>query len=282
MINDFQLIDGVLTIAPGTTYIKSQQFSENPHIRKLFIPEGVGFLEDEAFAECPNLEEVILPEGLINISVAAFASCEALRSINIPTTVKSIEDGAFLFCTALQSIQLPYGLEEIAPLAFQGSGLVQISVPETVRTIGEEAFFECEDLCHADVLGRETRIGLNAFGSNYRLLSGYMAPGFPEESSHSAELLYSLLWCSCPERHTAETAARAEAFIRTREGLVMEWVLKTNNIAAMTGLCQRGLLSPGMIDASLKSSLNAGQTELSALLLQAKCSSTSMEEEFEL
>ena len=281
MTNDFQLTDGVLTIAPGTRYIKSQQFSENPDIRKIVIPDGVGFFEDEAFAECEALEEVILPEGLVNISVAAFASCVSLRKINIPSTVKSIEDGAFLFCASLQSIELPEGLEEIADLAFQESGLESISIPASVRRIGEEAFFECESLRHADVLGENTRIGPNAFGSNDSLISGYIAPGYPEEHSGPAELLYSLLWCSCPERHKMETTLRAERFIRAQEELIMEWVLKTNNVPAMTGLAARRLLSAACVERSLKKTLNSAQTELSALLLRAAAKS-SIEEEFDL
>lgn len=282
MTNDFQLIDGVLTLAPGTRYIKSQQFSENPEIRKIIVPDGVGFFEDEAFAECENLEEVELPEGLVNISVAAFASCVSLRKINIPSTVKSIEDGAFLFCASLQSLELPEGLEEISDLAFQESGLESIRIPASVRRIGEEAFFECESLRHADVLGENTRIGPNAFGSNDRLISGYIAPGYPEEQSGPAELLYSLLWCSCPERHKIETSLRAERFIRSQEELIMEWVLKTNNIPAMTGLVQRSLLSADCVERSLKKTLNSGQTELSALLLRSAKKSSSFEEEFEL
>lgn len=282
MTNDFQLTDGVLTIRPGTRYIRSQQFSENPDIRKLIVPEGVGFMEDEAFAECEALEEVILPEGLIGISVAAFASCVSLRSINIPSTVKSIGDGAFLFCTELRELVLPAGLEEISDLAFQGSGLESICVPESVLSIGEEAFFECENLCHADVLGENTRIGLNAFGSNYALHSGYMAPGYPEENSGPAQLLYTLLWCSCPERHKESTSRRAEEFIRGSEGLIMERVLKMNNIPAMTGLAERKLLEPRNVDGYLKTALQEGLTEISALLLRAKGSAGDMEEEFEL
>jgi len=282
LTNDFQLTDGLLTFAPGTAYIRSQQFSQNDEIIKVIIPPGVGFIEDEAFAECENLEEVVLPEGLYSIGVAAFASCEKLHTINFPSGLKSIGDGAFLFCISLQSVEFPHGLEEICDLAFQSTGLERVCIPATVRRIGEEAFFGCEELVHADVLGKDTRIGLNAFGSNYKLISGFIAPGFPDEQSHSAELLYSLLYCSCPERHSEETRLRAEAFIRSREALVMERVLKMNNIPAATGLVERQLLSAALADESLKAALSAGQTEISALLLRLKGSIHSDEGEFEL
>lgn len=282
MTNDFQLIDGTLTFAPGTQYVKSQGFSQRDDIFRVVLPEGLGFMEDEAFVECPNLKEVILPEGLVNIGVAVFANCTALESINIPSSVRNIEDGAFLFCEGLRHIKLPEGLEEIAQLSFQGSGLESVSVPSTVKNIGEEAFFECPNLRHADVLGADTCIGLNAFGCNYLLTEGFIAPGYSIDNSPPAELLYTLLWCSCPERHSPEVCLRAESFIKANEELIMERILKANNIAAMSGLAKRGLLSAQAIEKHLKETLSAGQTELSALLLEAKRAAAPAEGEFDL
>lgn len=283
MTDGFQLTDsGVLIIPDGTAYIKSQQFSENPDIREVFIPDGVRFFEEEIFAECENLEKVRLPEGLVNIGIAAFASCVSLREINIPSTVKTIEDGAFLFCEALSSVTLPDGLEGINQLAFQDTGLEEIIIPASVREIGEEAFFECSRLRRADVLGTQTRIGSDAFGSSYGLIEGFIAPGFPVEKTGPSELLFSLLWASCPDRHGTATCARAESFIRENENLVMERILKFNNIPAMTGIAERRLLSPQCIDASLKTALRDNYTEITALLLKARGSSRTTEGEYDL
>ena len=102
------------------------------------------------------------------------------------------------------------------------------------------------------------------------------------EESGSAELLYTLLWCSCPERHGEAVSRRAEDFIRSREGLIMERILKMNNIPAMTGLSGTGLLSAPMIDESLKTALKEGLNEISALLLKAKTAASPWEGDFEL
>ena len=50
----------------------------------------------------------------------------------------------------------------------------------------------------------------------------------------------------------------------------MEHVLKTNNVAAMTGLVSQQLLSPQDMDIYLRQSLELGLTEITALLLDAK------------
>ena len=282
MTGDFQITDGVLYIAPGTQYIRSQIYCTKNDIKRIVIPEGVGFMEDECFAECGELESVVLPEGIINIGPAAFADCPGLSQINIPSTVKSVDTGAFFSCTALTAVTLPEGLETISELAFQESGLESIVIPASVTTIEESAFFSCENLCRADVLGSATSIGQDAFGSNYALIEGYIAPGYPECCDKAAELLYTLLWCSCPDKHSEEVSHRAESFIRAKEDLIMERILKYNNIPAMTGLAKRGILSGEIINSTLQTALRDGQTEITALLLEAKNAAASADEEFEL
>lgn len=282
MTGDFQLADGVLRISDGTRYLKSQQFAGREDITEVFIPGSVGFMEEEVFAECRNLETVHLPSGLVNIGVAAFTSCEKLQSISIPQSVKAVEDGAFLSCEALREVFLPEKLETISALAFQETGLETVSVPAGVREIGEEAFFGCPSLRRADVLGKNTRICLNAFGSSYSLTEGYIAPGFPDEKSAPAELLYSMLWATCPERHTKETNLRAEAFIRSNEALIMEKIFRNSNIPALTGIASRRLLRPENIDGYVKKALELNLTELTALLLKAKGTARDTEGEFEL
>ena len=282
MMNDYQLTDGVLIFSPGTAYIRSQQFCQRDDIVKVIVPAGVGFMEDECFTECPELEEVILPEGLINIGPAAFAVCPKLRKINIPSTVRSIDSGAFIFCDELREIELPEGLETVSEYAFQNTGLETVRVPANVKSIEECGFFSCENLRRADVLGENTAIGTDAFGSNYKLIEGYIAPGYPEKTDNASELLYTLLWCSCPDRHSAETTSRAEQFIRHNEPIIMERILKADNIPAMTGLAGRGLLSAETINRCIREPLLSGKTELTALLLKAKNTADTDEGEFEL
>ncbi|MDO4816439.1 MAG: leucine-rich repeat domain-containing protein [Bacillota bacterium] len=282
MTGDYKLSEGVLYIAPETQYIRSQIYCTKNDVKRIVIPEGVGFMEDECFAECGELESVSLPEGLINIGPAAFADCPKLREINIPSTVKSIDTGAFFACTELKSITLPKGLETVSEMAFQESGIESILIPESVKAVEASAFFSCENLRRADVLNKNAEIGQDAFGSSYFLVEGYIAPGYPACCDSAAELLYTLLWCSCPEKHGEAVCRRAEAFIRAKEELIMERVLKYNNIPALSGIAARGLLSPEIISTALQTALKEGQTEITALLLEAKNAAASDEEEFEL
>lgn len=282
MTNGFQIKDGVLTVDGSLQYIKSQMFATRSDFRKAVICEGIGFLEEEVFAECENLEEVVLPESLINISVAAFTGSTRLKTINIPSGIKDIEEGAFLSCESLEEISFPDGLERIGDLSFQSTALRRIDIPESVLYIGEEAFFECEKLEEANVFNPSAEIGVNAFGSNYKLIKGYIAPGFSTEHTQSSELLYSLLWASSENLHDSDVSSRALRFISENENLIIERIFKYNNIPAMNGIANRHALKSANIDRYVKMSSDLGLTEITALLLKAKGDTRNTMGDFEL
>lgn len=276
-----ELTQDTLTL-PACTTVAEGAYAGREDIRCVILPEGVTAIGNEAFTGCAALEEVILPTSLVTIGAAAFAGCESLSKIELPSALLTIGEGAFLDCTALHQISLPDGLRSIEPMAFWNSGLYAVDVPESVERIGETAFWTCENLRRANVWGCNTVIEKNAFGSDYALIEGYMAPGYPNEDSAPAELQYTLLWCSCPDRHTAEVSERAKALIRGQESLIMERILKYDNAPALSGLVHCHLLTPVNIDGYLRAASEANQTDLVALLLEAKGSQRQTDTEFEL
>lgn len=282
MIKALETNEGTLVIPPGLEQIPESACTGREDIRRIVLPDSVYSIGPEAFAECTALEEVVLPPSFLHISAAAFLNCSALRRVVLSRDLQSINEGAFLGCTALKAIALPDTLEFIGEMAFWGSGLEEITLPERVGSIGENAFWDCPGLRRADVLGVDTHIGKNAFGNCPLLTEGYMAPGYPDDDSPPALLLYTLLWCSCPQRHTPETARRASGFIRQQEGLVMERILKSRNAAALNGIVSQGLLEPSHVDGYLQDWAGQGAPELTALLLQAKHRTCGPEEEFDL
>lgn len=282
MTEAFEIQNGILTVCDGVTELTDALFAGREDIESVYLPDSVRILGMELFAECPSLKSVRLPSCLRDISPALFAECPALCDIDIPETVVSIGEGAFLNCSSLRAVTLPHGLCEICDMAFWGTGLESVSIPESVQSIGESAFWSCEALTKACVLCHDTRIGENAFGSCYRLIEGYIAPGYPEKSDAPSELLYTLLWCSCPERHSPEVSRRAEAFIRANEGLILERIFKARNIPALTGIAKMGILSPSEIEKYVRLSAETGETELTALLLNAQGKKRSFDEDFEL
>ena len=178
-----------------------------------------GRLVEGAYTQDETLTSVVIPEGVTDIGEIAFYGCVNLREVFFPKSLKIIREEAFGE-TGLVSALLPAGLEEIE----------------------EKAFFSCDNLRHIEVPGPGTIIGSDAFGCCDSLVEGFVGCGYPGNIRHHEKLQYTLLWCSCPDRHSAETSAIATDFISQYEELVMEWIIKNNNVPAMNGIASRGLL----------------------------------------
>lgn len=104
--------------------------------------ESIGYFFNQNH-EITSFNELIYFTGISEIPDYAFMGCENLQRITFPDNVKRIGDFAFsgtqLFCP-----DLPNYVEEIGQYAFQGSQWErQLSIPYSLKTIGEGAFARC-------------------------------------------------------------------------------------------------------------------------------------------
>ncbi len=153
--------------------------------------------------------------------------------------------------------------------AFWESGLYEVTLPESLLRIEDNAFWSSSDLKRITVPGRNTAIGLNAFGGCESLSEGYVARGYPgpEACDPPADLLYTLLLLSSGGSFPEEAVERAVRYAREYEDLLIERILLTNAGKSLEGMVSRKLLTPGKIPDYVKAAANAKRPELSAILL---------------
>ena len=144
-----------IVIPEGVTAIETGAFWECTSLTSVTIPEGVTSIYGEAFYNC-SLTTLTLPNSLEEIGnsaycnscggdyLGAFAHNTKLTSVVIPKNVSRIGSDAFEGCTSLSQITLQEGLKEIGANAFLDCGALRsIIIPEGVTTIGEDAFANC-------------------------------------------------------------------------------------------------------------------------------------------
>ncbi len=168
-----------VTIGSSVKVIGEKAFS-NCYSLESVIFEANSSLEtigDGAFGYCISLISLTLPDSLESIGASAFGYCDSLESINIPASVNTIGDQAFYVIPKLATITVApdngYFSAEDNVLYDKAKTLLirylpgktdtSFSVPASVVTIGEGAFYACGDIEAVTIPASVNTIGDAAF-----------------------------------------------------------------------------------------------------------------------
>lgn len=138
------------------------------------IDGNIESIGEAAFEGCANLKRFDVQESVVSIGDNAFSDCTALTYFDIPAATVSIGASVFEGCEGLTSIRFESGseLSDIADRTFYGcTGLLSMSLPESVVGIGESAFYGCTGLLSMTLPENVTEIGGSAFYGCTGLLS---------------------------------------------------------------------------------------------------------------
>ncbi len=153
---------------------------------------------ESAFNKCTGLTSITIPNSVISIGGSGFNKCTVLTTINIPNSVTSIGDYAFNDCTGITSITIPSSVTSIGIVPFLSSGMlvnvdinnpnyssdngvlfnktktvlieyplgtknISYTIPKSVTSIGESAFYGCANFSSVIIPNSITSIGASAF-----------------------------------------------------------------------------------------------------------------------
>ena len=104
------------------------------------LPPSVRTLGAHAFHGCSSLKYINLPVTQKTLPTSFLEGCSSLTSIVLPATLTTINTDAFYGCTNLADVTLHEGLTTIGTRAFYNCKLTDVTIPSTVRSIGNGAF----------------------------------------------------------------------------------------------------------------------------------------------
>lgn len=108
-------------------------------LRVVHLPKNLIEIHD-CFTSCLYLDTVYCQPGLQTIGTLTFANCSSLRHVDIKEGLVTIGASAFSETGNLQAVTLPNSLETIGSDAFFNTGLLSLTIPANVSTIGQGAF----------------------------------------------------------------------------------------------------------------------------------------------
>ena len=158
------------------TSISYDAFRDCTGLTSVTLPASVTSIGRYAFSDCTGLTSVTLPASVTSIGGAAFSGCTGLTSVTLPASVTSIGDAAFSGCTGLTSFAVTPGNAHFSSedgLLYNASGTSLLffpaartggySIPASITTIGDYAFYFCTRLTSVTLPASVTTIGNVAF-----------------------------------------------------------------------------------------------------------------------
>ena len=174
-----------VTIPSGVTSIENSAFVMCSLLTAVTIQGDVTSIGDKAFQSCSSLTAFTIPSSVTTIGASAFTSCGKLENITIPSAVESIGESAFSNCYFASSKFINNSsLDEVAN-NYWGATIVDsdtngilvtnnvliksrgtatnITIPNTVTSIGQEAFQSMTGITSVTIPNSVTSIGNDAF-----------------------------------------------------------------------------------------------------------------------
>ncbi|MDE7422600.1 MAG: leucine-rich repeat protein [Lachnospiraceae bacterium] len=138
--------DSYFNMPATITTIGEGAFSSMTKLDKITLPEGLQTIGREAFNGCSSLTAITFPKTLTTLGSESFKACNRLTEVTLPKTLTTVktnlgDESPFVKCENLTKVTFETGMEKIpAYILNNASSVKEITIPETVKIIGDEAF----------------------------------------------------------------------------------------------------------------------------------------------
>lgn len=137
-----------IALPEKVTTIGVHAFSDTGVTGTLKLPEHLTEIDSLAFYHCGKLNgELKLPDTVKEIGGFAFNSCGFTGKLELPASLEKIGNDAFESCSGLTGkLTFPSKMNEIDFSIFHGTGITEVVIPSSIKTVRDFAFNSCMNL----------------------------------------------------------------------------------------------------------------------------------------
>lgn len=150
-----------LNFGANVKTIGKYAFNSMFKLEKLNLPEGLVTIGDYSFSSLNEIEELIIPDSVVTIGDYAFSYCKVAKYLYIGENTKTFPVRAFQGWNALERIQVSadnsyYSNDEYGVLFNKNKTKLVLyprnasynsyTIPDSVKTVGDSAFVDCNNL----------------------------------------------------------------------------------------------------------------------------------------
>ena len=224
------------------------------------IPNSVTSIGAGAFLGRSSLTAINIPNSVTSIQWIAFAECTSLSSIDIPNSVTNIDGWAFLGCSGLASISVvsdnpKYDSRNNCNAIIETAtntliaGCMNTAIPNSVTTIGDEAFSNCSSLTSINIPNSVTTIGDMAFSGCSGLTNIHIPNSVTSIGDHTFYSCSSLTSISvASDNPKYDSRNNCNAIIETTTNTLIAGCMNTTIPKSVTSINEEFLDCPSLKD----------------------------------
>ena len=226
--NTYEDGKGVIVFDGPVTEIPEMAFYNKSALKSIHLPKETVAVGKDAFYYCRSLAEVTLPDKLESLHERAFGYA-ALTTVTMPESLIEVEEKAFYGCqniTAfygkyssddnkclivdgmlvefangceLSEYEIPEGVVRIGKGAFLKTKVAKVIIPETVETIGTDAFWGSTVLTDITIPDSVKELGGYSFSSCSNLTNVKLGKGITKIEDETFNSCTSLSGIEIPD-----------------------------------------------------------------------------------
>lgn len=137
-----------VALPESVTTIGVHAFSDTGVTGTLKLPEHLTEIDSLAFYHCRKLNgELKLPDTVKEIGGFAFNRCGFTGKLKLPASLENIGNDAFESCSGLTGkLTFPSKMNEIDFSIFHETGITEVVIPSSIKTVRDFAFDSCMNL----------------------------------------------------------------------------------------------------------------------------------------